>query len=153
MLLIAALVVLADQGVKWLIVHDFRHGGIVPVIPGFFNLTLVYNIGAAFGIFSGLPDAIRGYVLLAVTAVAFGAVFYYMRSSYGKSAIARVAFALILGGAIGNLIDRARLGMVVDFLDFYFRSYHWPAFNVADSCICVGVMLLILAPGQPKKSV
>ena len=147
---ITSLVVVLDQVTKFLVVSEIRYGEIIPVIPGFFNLILTYNLGAAFGIFSGLPDGLRSWVLFGSTALALGIVGYYMRTPHGQHRWARLAFAMIIGGAIGNLIDRLRLGMVVDFLDVYLGSYHWPAFNIADSCICIGVFLLVLSP-EPKK--
>ncbi len=144
--IVALAIVIVDQYTKLLVVAQIPRGAAIPVIPGFFDLTLTYNMGAAFGLFSGLPESFRIYVLLAAAMVAFSVVVYYMRSPHGQTGLARFAFALIIGGAIGNLIDRLRLGMVVDFLDVYFGTYHWPAFNIADSCICIGVVLLVLAP-------
>src|SRR4051794_3656433 len=110
---ILGLSIAADQLSKNLIVETVPHGGAIPIIPGFFDLTLTYNIGAAFGLFAGLPDSVRGIVLLATTVIAFAIVAFYMRSSHGHSSAARAGFGLIVGGAIGNLIDRLRLGAVV----------------------------------------
>lgn len=149
---LGAVVVLLDQVTKNIVVSRIQFGEQIPIISGFFNLTLTYNLGAAFGAFSGLHDGVRPWVLLGTTLLAFAVVFYYTRSPQGQSSLARAAFSLILGGAVGNLIDRIWLGKVVDFLDFYLGSYHWPAFNLADSCICIGVCLLVLAPSDKGPS-
>jgi signal peptidase II len=144
--LLGCVVVALDQMIKNIVVSRIQYGEVIPVIPGFFNLILTYNYGVAFGAFAGLHDGIRPWVLFGTTLLAFAVVFYYIRSPQGQSDWARAAFALILGGAVGNLIDRVWLGKVVDFLDFYIGSYHWPAFNLADSCICIGVTILLFAP-------
>ncbi|NDC38127.1 MAG: signal peptidase II [Proteobacteria bacterium] len=150
-ILLGCIVVGVDQWTKDLAVSHIQFGEQIPVIPGFFNLTLTYNLGAAFGIFSGVHDGIRPWILFGATLLAFAVVFHYMRSPQGQTAVARFAFTLILGGAVGNLIDRIRLGKVIDFLDVYVGSYHWPAFNLADSCICVGVILLLFAPNESRE--
>ncbi len=141
---ISAVVAVLDQVSKNIALSAMEPGEQHPVIPGFFNIVLVFNRGAAFGMFSGLDDGIRHYALGAATLLALCAVFYFLYKEFKKSAISRFALALILGGAVGNIIDRVGRGEVVDFLDFYFSEYHWPAFNVADSAICVGVGLLLL---------
>ncbi|MCI5064809.1 signal peptidase II [bacterium] len=142
---IAIVVVALDQYTKKVIEAFLRRGEVVPVIDGVFNLTLHYNKGAAFGMFSGMPDGVRQFTLWAVSLLAVGAVLYFLLYEYYESATARIGLSLILGGAVGNAIDRATLGEVVDFLDFYVGEAHWPAFNVADSAICVGAVLFLLA--------
>ncbi|MBX7145171.1 MAG: signal peptidase II [Oligoflexia bacterium] len=144
MLCVIAVVVAVDQVTKLWIVANFRLGELRPVISGLFDLTYTLNRGAAFGIFSGVSDGLRQIVLAITTAVALLAVLYFLSRDFRGRLHAQVALALILGGAIGNLIDRVRIGAVIDFLDFYVQNYHWPAFNVADSCICIGVFVLIL---------
>lgn len=116
----------------------------VTVIEGFFDLTHVKNRGAAFGLFASIDSPLRALLLNAVAfAVFVGILVYAFRTSTGSTRL-QVGLSLILGGAVGNLMDRLRLGSVTDFLDFSFGSYRWPAFNVADSAITVGVCLLAL---------
>jgi signal peptidase II len=139
---LAAAILVADQGTKWWALRGLRFGQAVPVIDGFFSLTLVMNPGLAFGMLGGVPEAFRWMVgLLSIGAVVVLAVIAARLLPTG-GAWTRLALGLIFGGAAGNLIDRVRFGAVVDYLDFYWRSYHWPAFNVADSAISVGVTIL-----------
>jgi signal peptidase II len=146
--LLAILVTLAtaalDQLTKHLILLNFAPGEIMPVVPGFFNLTLTFNLGAAFGLWSGLPSGARELVLAATNLLALGVVIYFMRQPHYRTRLAQAALAGILGGAVGNIIDRFVHGSVVDFLDLYVGNAHWPAFNVADSAICVGVTILLV---------
>jgi signal peptidase II len=138
---LAALVVLADQATKAIVLSRFVLGERVEV-TGFFNMVLVYNKGAAF---SFLSDA-AGWqtpLLIGFALVAIGIVGTLLVRSPGKRLLCS-GLALILGGALGNLIDRLRYGQVVDFLDFHAGAWHWPAFNVADSAITVGAALLII---------
>jgi signal peptidase II len=131
-----------DQGSKAVIERFFFLHESKEVIPGFFNLTYVQNRGAAFGMFGTLPWAATIFVIIALIVIVI--ILFYMRQIAGRVVWTPVYFALILTGAVGNLIDRFRLGSVVDFLDFYYRDWHWPAFNVADSCITIGVTLLAI---------
>lgn len=155
---VACLTIILDQVSKRLILNTFQPGEIRPVIDGVFNLTLTFNRGAAFGLWSGLSSGWREVVLAATILVALTFVAYLMTRSHYQTFVAQSSLAAILGGAIGNVIDRVKFGAVVDFLDFYLGTYHWPAFNVADSAICVGVVLLILfqtpvqSPVDPKIS-
>jgi signal peptidase II len=138
---LAAAVVLADQVTKALVLGRFAAGERLE-ITGFFNMVLVYNKGAAF---SFLADA-QGWqtpLLTAFALVAIGIVGTLLVRSPGRRLFC-IGLALILGGALGNLIDRLRFGQVVDFLDFHAHGWHWPAFNVADSAITVGAVVLIL---------
>jgi signal peptidase II len=144
MAVILALVVAFDQLTKYLVLQNIARGEIVPVIPDFFNLTLTFNRGAAFGLLSDLPDGTRQLVLAVTTLIALSAVLYFLVRDFHGERVAHYSMALILGGAFGNVIDRVRLGEVVDFLDVYWGTYHWPAFNIADSAICVGVAILLL---------
>jgi len=141
--LVVALVIAADQISKNLVLQSLQPGQLVPIVPNFFNLTLTYNPGAAFGLWTSLTGWYRILAIVFSTAVALCAVLYFLRHKQYARAWPQVALALILGGALGNIIDRVQHGAVVDFLDFYLDSYHWPAFNVADSAICVGVFALI----------
>ena len=137
-------VVVLDQITKFIAVQYLSEGIPVKVIPNFFSLTLVYNPGAAFGIFATMPDYWRRMLLLVVSGIALLVVFYLMLKEAKEDFISRIALSAILAGAVGNLIDRARIDSVVDFLDCYYKNYHWPAFNIADSAICIGVSLLVL---------
>ncbi len=144
-LFLLLIVVVLDQLTKVWIVKSFHLYETLEVIPAFFNLTYLTNKGAAFGFLAGVTSAWRHYFFLILASVALVLIviaWFKMRHDhrfYGP------ALALIAGGAIGNVIDRVRLGAVVDFLDFYVAGYHWPAFNVADSAITVGVTLFLLA--------
>jgi signal peptidase II len=153
---IALAVLVLDALTKHLALSRLTFARPVPVIEGFFSLTLVMNPGLAFGMLAGTPAGWRWLVsLLSIGALAVLAV-VGMRMLPEGGRLTPLALGLIFGGAVGNLIDRARFGAVVDFLDFYWRGYHWPAFNVADASISVGVALLALrmvaAPSSPPAS-
>ncbi|KYQ86973.1 MULTISPECIES: signal peptidase II [Thermoactinomyces] len=138
--LIALLILLSDQTTKWLVEHKMNLYESIPVIDGFFYLTSHRNRGAAFGI---LQDKI--WLFVSITLIVIGFVVYYLwLVKDEKNPWMPTAFSLILGGAAGNLIDRIRLGEVVDFLHFQFGAYQFPIFNLADSSIVVGVFLLVV---------
>ncbi len=139
-LIFVCCLVALDQATKCLIRRHFALHESRPVIRGFFSLTYVQNRGAAWGILSGWRVA-----LVALAAVMLFVLARYREKIFGTHAIGRVSFVLLFAGIIGNVIDRVWLGYVVDFLDFYIGASHFPAFNVADSCICVGVGLYMLA--------
>jgi signal peptidase II len=137
-------VVALDQAAKALLVRSLPLHDYVPLIDGFLSLSHVHNRGAAFGV---LSDASLPYqpVLLSVLSLgALLAIAYYFVRLPPSARLPRAALALVLGGALGNLIDRVRLGYVVDFIHVYWQRHSWPDFNVADSAITVGVVLLIL---------
>jgi signal peptidase II len=138
---LAAAWVLADQVTKWVVLSNFAYGERREV-TGFFNLVLVYNKGAAFSMFADAAGW-QTPLLVGFALVAAGIVGYLIVRNPGKRMLC-FGLALILGGALGNLVDRLRFGHVVDFLDFHAAGWHWPAFNVADSGITVGALLLIL---------
>lgn len=142
--LIAGGVLLLDQLAKAAVVRSLPLHASVPVIEGFFNLTHVLNPGGAFGLMAGLSPGLRSLVFLLVSALSVGLILYFYHTTPPGRPWLAAGFALILGGAIGNLIDRLRVGAVVDFLDFYVGSWHWPAFNVADSAITAGVGIFVL---------
>ena len=149
-----AAVVGLDQLTKFVIRAEFRLHESVEVIPGFFNLTYITNTGAAFGLFAGEQTLLRQAFFIAVAMAALLVMFFTYRHLHSQGRLFVHAIGMIAGGAIGNLLDRLRLGSVVDFLDFYLKGYHWPAFNVADSAITVGVGLFILgsllSPAEEK---
>ena len=139
--LLALAVVLADQVTKWLVLGAFRPGEVRELTP-FFNLVLVFNKGAAFSFLAGAGGwQTPVLVVFALVAAAVVGVLIWRNAS---QRLLCTGLALILGGAIGNVIDRLRFGQVVDFLDVHAMGWHWPAFNVADSAITVGAVLLIL---------
>lgn len=135
-------VILLDQITKFQISSRMDLYETVVLIPGFLNFTYIHNNGAAFGILSGTDSPWVPYFFMAVTFIAIGVLGVLYRSTQPYQFWYRTAYALILGGAIGNLIDRIRFDSVVDFVDCYVDTYHWPAFNVADSCISIGVIIL-----------
>jgi signal peptidase II len=141
---IAGTIVVLDQITKAVALEHLAPGVPIHIIDGFASLTLVMNTGLAFGLLGGLPAAWRWVVaLLSIVALVVLAR-VAIRVLAGGGWPARLSVALIFGGAVGNLIDRARFGAVVDFVDVHYRGYHWPAFNVADSAITIGVTLLAL---------
>lgn len=144
LILIAGAVILLDQLTKMLIVETFPLHTVRPVIDGLFNLVHVLNPGGAFGMMAGMSPAIRTAVFLFVSAAAIALILYFYHTTPANRPWMATGFALIFGGAIGNMIDRVRMGSVVDFLDFYVGSWHWPAFNIADSAITIGVGIFVL---------
>ena len=138
-LLVAICVVLLDQASKEWVRGAFSLHESVPVIPGFFHLTYIRNTGAAWGMFSGqnLALAVLAFAMLV-------ALVLFRRQFLPPGRVHRVALGLLCGGIVGNLFDRLRLDYVVDFLDFFHRGWHFPAFNVADSAICIGVAIYVL---------
>lgn len=141
---IAVLVVVLDQATKALVRARLPLHESVTVIPGFFDLTHVRNTGAAFGMLNSVDFEYKVLVMVFVAVIALGAVASYALTLPPDQRMARLGLALILGGAVGNLIDRATAGFVVDFVDVYWRGVHFWAFNVADSAITVGVVLMLL---------
>ena len=137
--LVSVFLVVSDQLTKlWAIAH-LKPVGSIEVIPGFFSLTYVENQGAAWGMLAG-----RQVLLIAFSAVTLCFLLWRHKHIFGPLWGGRMTMALLIGGILGNLIDRVRLAYVVDFLDFYWKHHHFPAFNIADSAICCGVFLFIL---------
>ena len=143
-LVIAGTVVVLDQITKAVALAHMAPGAPITLVDGFLALTLVMNTGLAFGLLSGLPATWRWVVALLSIAALIVLARVAVRVLADGGWPARLSVALIFGGAVGNLIDRARLGAVVDFVDVHYRGYHWPAFNVADSAITIGVIFLAL---------
>ena len=142
-LAIISVVILAlDQATKLYVDANFRLHESMPVIRGFFNLTYVRNKGAAFGILA--DNAVRIPFFITVSIVAMFGILWYINRVRNDQKLTVFSLSLVFAGAFGNLIDRIRLGEVIDFLDVFWQRYHWPAFNVADSAICVGVTLLLI---------
>ena len=137
---VGLLVVVLDQISKWWILANVSAGTPIPMAP-FFNLVLTGNRGVSFGMFAN-EHAVMPYVLVAVSLAISAFLLVWMRRA--KRALVVAALGLVVGGAIGNVIDRLRFGAVVDFLDFHAFGWHWPAFNVADAGITVGVLLILV---------
>jgi len=140
---IGGIIILLDQVTKGLILRYLPFNKTIPVVKGFFNITHVLNPGGAFGLMANLSPIMRGIIFLFISSVAVGLIFYFYKKTPARHAWLSAAFALIFGGAIGNLIDRIRFGMVIDFLDFYVGNLHWPAFNIADSAISIGIGIFL----------
>lgn len=136
-------IVIADQLTKFIVDRTMPLHHSISVIDGFFNLTYIRNTGAAFGIFAGSAAAFRLPFLILFSVLAIGFILMMLRRLPDTETGLTTALAFILGGAIGNLIDRVAYGEVIDFLDFYWAGYHWPAFNLADSFITVGVLITV----------
>jgi signal peptidase II len=139
----AAVIVVLDQITKAAIVKNFFIHESYPVINGFFNLVYVMNPGAAFGFLANMSETFRYIFFIGITVAIIALIIYYIVKSESQSMLLIVSLTLIFAGAVGNLIDRIRFGSVVDFLDIYIGTAHWPAFNVADSAISVGAALMI----------
>jgi signal peptidase II len=136
-------VLLIDQLTKTLVHTHMTLYESRPLIEGLFSLTYIRNPGAAFGFLSGAAPLYRSLFLIAVTLVAIILILLYLGKNRKEPPLLIFSLALILSGAVGNLIDRIRFGEVIDFLDVYVGAHHWPAFNVADSAISVGAALMI----------
>lgn len=141
--LILGLAVL-DQVTKAVIAGAVEIYRVIPVIPGFFNITHIHNSGAIFGVLSGSGNFPVFLLLTGASLFALGFVVYYFVKTPSTDRFTRVSLALILAGALGNLTDRILRGYVIDFLDFHVGRRHWPFFNLADSCITVGALLLVV---------
>jgi signal peptidase II len=135
-------ILLLDQWTKYVVEQRFPLYRKIEVISGFFNLTHVRNPGGAFGIFGGESSGIGGLLFVVVSLLAVGIIIYLFLKVKEEEKMLSLSLSLVLSGALGNLIDRVRYGEVIDFLDFYVSSFHWPAFNIADSAICVGIGLM-----------
>ena len=142
--LIALIVLVLDQASKAWVMASIPPDSVVVIIPGFFNLVDIRNRGAAFGFLNRSDIEWQFWLFLAATIIAVWAIFALLRGAKKQPWLC-LGLGLILGGSIGNMIDRLRFRAVVDFLDFYMGSWHWPAFNVADMAICAGAFLACLS--------
>jgi signal peptidase II len=142
---IAALVVVTDQVSKWFVVENVPLYGKINLLP-FLDVTHIRNPGAAFGIFKDLPESLRLPLFIAVLIAAVAVIVYFLSKTGNNDRLLVYSLSLILGGAIGNSIDRFRLRYVTDFIDFHWfgdPALHWPPFNLSDSAITVGVILIL----------
>jgi signal peptidase II len=144
MSLISGVVLVLDQAIKILVDKTMSLHQSIEVIPNFAHLTYMRNTGAAFGFLAGSRSSLRVVFFILISAVAIGCIVYLLKSLRPQQKILTVSLSLILGGAIGNLIDRVRLGEVIDFIDLHWYHIHWPAFNMADSAITIGVIMLFI---------
>lgn len=136
---LACAIAWADQLTKYLIVSRLALGAAQPVVPGCFNLTYIRNTGAVWGLFQHQNEWL---ILLSVCVLAVMTIGY--RPLVADHPLRRVAVGCLIGGIVGNLIDRIKWGWVTDFLDVYWATHHWPSFNIADAAICVGVALYLM---------
>ena len=140
---LSALIVVLDQITKWYAVQHLGYGERIPVIAGYFDWTMAHNTGVAFSMFADGEAWQRWGLSGFAVIVSIGFAIALARLSR-QERVSALAFALVIGGAIGNIIDRVRLGYVIDFILWYWRDHHWPAFNIADSAIVCGAAVLIL---------
>ena len=144
MTLLSGGVLVLDQATKVLVDKTMALHQSIEIIPNFADLTYLRNTGAAFGFLAGARSSLRIVFFALISSVAIGCIVYLIRGLRPQRKGLLVSLSLILGGAIGNLIDRLRLGEVIDFIDLHWYDIHWPAFNVADSAISIGVVLLFI---------
>ncbi|MEK6682540.1 MAG: signal peptidase II, partial [Nitrospirota bacterium] len=144
-LIITLPVIVLDQLTKFYIQKSMKLHQSIKVIDGLFDITYVLNKGAAFSFLADKPAVFTAPFFIIVSVIAIGIIGFLFYKTEKNDYVSLIAFALLLGGSIGNLIDRIRHGAVTDFLDFYFHQYHWPAFNVADSAITTGVFLFLFS--------
>lgn len=146
LLFISGGIIVLDQLTKLLILQYLPLHSSLEIIPGFFNLVHVRNPGGAFSIFAGANSALRQGLFMGLTVFIVIVLLFAYRKLRPEDRWTRTSYALIVGGALGNLVDRLRFGgEVIDFLDCYVGAYHWPAFNVADSAITVGALMLVVS--------
>jgi signal peptidase II len=141
--IVTLIVVAADQITKSMVLDSMPLFRSIPVIPGFFNLTHIHNPGGAFGFLSGQNSQLQRLLFLLVSSLAIGLILYFYVKTPRSFRLLSFGLALVFSGAVGNLIDRIRMGKVVDFLDFYIGDLHWPAFNVADSAVSIGMLIFL----------
>lgn len=143
LVIVSGIIILLDQITKLIVLKTMPLFQTIPIFPGFFNLTHIHNPGGAFGFLSTQTSSLQRLLFLFVSSLAVGLIFYFYNKTPREQTWLSTAFSLVFGGAIGNLIDRVRLGKVVDFLDVYIGDLHWPAFNVADSAVSIGMVIFL----------
>lgn len=148
--ILSIIVIIIDLATKYLASQNLTYGQPVEILP-FFNLTLLHNYGAAFSFLSNANTTWQVIVLSAIALIVAIVILIWLARLPKNKNLTACALSLILGGALGNVYDRMIHGYVVDFLDFHINNYHWPAFNIADSAICIGAVILILMSFKSKK--
>ncbi|MBK5257245.1 MAG: signal peptidase II [Vicinamibacteria bacterium] len=150
LLLVPFIIVLLDQATKWLVIQSLPLYEDVSVVSGLLSLQHVRNSGAVFGFLSGADFPGKPYLFAVLSAAALAALTYYARTIPREERLPRFALSLVIGGAVGNLIDRVRFGYVVDFVKMYWGTHIWPNYNVADSAISIGLVLLVVDSFRPR---
>ncbi len=150
--LVSNVLIILDQYTKmWVNTHIPKHRFIM-VIDNFFAITHIRNPGVAFGLFADGPSELKTYLFIGFSIIAIVAILIFFHQTPPENKMVRIGLILVFSGAIGNLIDRILYHEVIDFLDFFVGSYHWPAFNIADSCITIGVLLMFVDLIQARKA-
>jgi len=150
-LFVSLAVIVLDQWTKWLVEVHLPHRTAEPLIPGVLNLTHVRNTGVAFGLFASQGMTGGSWLLTVLGIAALTAVGVYFWFAPSRDRLLLIALALVVGGAVGNLIDRVSSGAVTDFIDVYLGLHHWPSFNIADSAISIGIALMALDSFRSRK--
>jgi signal peptidase II len=151
-LFVSLAVLVLDQWTKWLVELHLPSQAAHPLIPGFLNLTHVRNTGVAFGLFAAQGTTNGSWLLTLLGLAALTAVGVYFWFTPSRDRLLLSALALVVGGAVGNLVDRVISGAVTDFIDVYVGAHHWPAFNVADSAISIGIALMAIDSFRSRKA-
>ena len=141
---ISSLLIVIDQYTKFMVTLHIPINYSIKIVEGFFNLTHIRNSGVAFGIFSDQNSELKPYILIFVSIIAIIAILVIFHQTGKNKKIVQTGLVLVFSGAIGNLIDRVLHKEVIDFIDIFIDNQHWPAFNVADSCITIGVMFMVV---------
>lgn len=139
----ASVVLFLDLLTKMIIQSRLHLYESITIIDNLLNITYVKNTGVAFGLFSQNPSALKTAFLIALTTISIGLILYFIVILKDGTTLSRVSLGMILGGATGNLIDRIRFGAVIDFIDLHYGNIHWPAFNIADAAITVGIIVIM----------
>ena len=140
---VAGGVIILDQASKYAVQHMMVLYDYIEVIPGFFGFTYIPNPGAAFGLFGNAAASVRSLFLIGISITALAVLFFMYARLTEKSILIHISIGMIIGGGVGNLIDRIRLRWVIDFLDLHWQGYHWPTFNIADFAITIGTIILM----------
>ncbi|MBW1617032.1 MAG: signal peptidase II [Deltaproteobacteria bacterium] len=152
LIIIAALIITADQITKQMIINNFFVFESVPVIDGLFNITYLQNLGGAFSFFADKSILLRSVIFKILPIIVIFFLFLFYKTVPSSSKFLTFGLSFIISGAIANLIDRFVFGFVIDFLDFYVNNIHWPAFNIADSAITVGIVMVLIGSFTDKSA-